>query len=61
MKTQKQIESMLYFFNFLNNGIMDEKYREGVIHALNFVLYQGSSLENMKNAIKKYLKNENDN
>jgi hypothetical protein len=41
MRTQKEVEEMYSFIGFFNDGsFMDAKYRQGILHALSFVLYE---------------------
>jgi len=59
MKEKKEIEEMYGFIGFFNDGkFMNQTYRNGIIDALSFVLYDDCSLERIKKKLLKFKKND---
>lgn len=57
MKTKKEIEEMYNFIGWFNEGkFMNQEYRDGIMVALSFVLYNGGTLDTLKHSLKDYLK-----
>lgn len=56
MRTEKEIKELYNIFGYFNDGkIMEQKYRQGVLDALSFVIYHGhpTYLSRFKEQIEK--------
>ncbi len=53
MKSEEEIKELYDLIGWFNDGVfMDQKYREGVMNALVFVLHPGSRLETIRNKFR---------
>jgi hypothetical protein len=53
MKTKEEVEKMLSFVGYFNDGsFMNQDYRRGIQDALYFVLYDGQKLDKIKEQFK---------
>ena len=54
MKTEKEVEEMYSFIGYFNDGkFMNQDYRNGIMNALSFVLYNYQPLEKLMRNCKK--------